>query len=121
MTLSVAPSPEASAAARWWANKLTNGKAMLRRRFTPDQAHRFAAALAELIDQRLGREAPQQGSALTIDCDYRLHPLLAEAAWRSGLLVSMWDLPMRTYMRINPGRVTVSEGYRAPEEIVWAA
>lgn len=118
MTPSIAPSPEASAAAHWWANKLTNGTAMLRRRFTPDQAHRFAAALAELIDQRLGREAPQQDSALTIDCDYRLHPLLADAAWRSGLLVSMYDLPMRTYMSISSGRVTVSEGHRAPEEVV---
>lgn len=121
MTLSIAPSPEASAAARWWANKLTNGKAMLRRHFTPAQADRFAAALAELIDHRLGREVTQQGSAVTIDCDYRLHPLLAEAAWQSGLLVSMYDLPMRTYMWINPGRVTVSEGYGTPEEVVWTA
>ncbi|WP_245603500.1 hypothetical protein [Salinispora cortesiana] len=116
----VVPSPEASAAARWWANELATGTAMLRRRFTAAQADRFAAALAELIDQRLGRQAPQQGSAVTIDCDYRLHPLLADAAWRSGLLVSMYDLPMRTYMWITPGRVAVSEG-RAPEEIVWAA
>lgn len=121
MTLSIAPSPEAGAAARWWADKLSSGTAMLRRRFTPAQADRFAAALAELIDQRLGREIPQQGCAVTIDCDYRLHPLLADAARLAGLLVSMYDLPMRAYMWINPGRVTVSEGYGAPEEVVWTA
>lgn len=131
MTPAIVPSPEATAAAQWWADKLTSGTddgvtvsaTMLRRRFSRAQADRFAVALVALIDDRFSAEMrnPAQTLPMTVECDYRLDPLLADAAWRAGLLVSMWDLPMRTYMCIDPGRVTVSEGYGAPKEAVWVA
>lgn len=131
MTPPVVPSPEANAAARWWADKLTNGPdggvtasaTSLRKRFSREQADRFAAALVALIDDRLSAEMqiPAQTLPMTIECDYRLHPVLADAAWRAGLLVSMYDLPLRAQMLINFGRVTVCEGRRAPEAVVWVA
>ncbi|WP_018219126.1 DUF2267 domain-containing protein [Salinispora vitiensis] len=144
METPIDPKPEARAAATWWADKLTSdtrhdlggrdaaeqaatatfnvASVMLRQRFTPAQADRFADALATLIDQHLRGEAPQQDFArLAIHCDYGIDPVLAEAATRAGLSVSMFDLPMKTNMWIIPGRVTVSEGYGAPDEVVWAA
>lgn len=144
METPIDPKPEARAAAKWWAAKLTNdirhdlggrdaaeraetatfnaASAMLRQRFTPAQADRFAEALTTLIDQRLTSEAPQQDFApLTIHCDYGIAPVLAEAATCTGLSVGMFDLPAKTNMWIDPGRVTVSEGYGAPDEVVWAA
>ncbi|GIM86023.1 hypothetical protein [Salinispora arenicola] len=122
MTPHTDPRPEARVAAEWWANKLagTGHHPLLQKRFTREQADRFAIALAMLINDRLSGEM-WPDLALTIQVDYGLHPVLADAARRAGLLVGMYDLPMRTAMRINAGRVTVSEGYRAPEEVVWTA
>lgn len=107
---------------------------VLRQRFTAEQVEAFASELAERIEQHLVRwetyphegawdsTNPRRGSALrAIHCDYCPHPVLADAAERAGFELKMFDLPMKTVMWINPGEVTVSEGYAAPTVVVWRA
>ena len=106
--------------------------AVLRQRFMTEQVDAFAEHLAEGIEQHLVKwesyphegawdpADPRRGSALrAVDVDYGPHPVLAEAAERAGIKLKMFDLPMKTVMWINPGEVTVSEGYGGGVTTVW--
>lgn len=142
--------PEARAAADWWASRLANGtdqhdlgdrdasernltatarlgSAWLRQRFTTEQVDAFRRELAEGVEQRLNEGAwdpvePGRGSALrALQCDYGPDPVLSGAAKLAGFELKMFDLPLKTVMWINPGEVSVSEGYGAPIVVVWPA
>jgi hypothetical protein len=141
----VNPRPEAVAAAAWWAeqlaakavrhdvgddtaNILSNTVAgLVRRQRDQAQIDAFREALAEEIDQHVERYGwrpgqPHFGSAMrAIMVDYGPDPVLADAAEKAGFELKTLDLPMKTVMWINPGRVEVAAGYRSAPVVVWEA
>jgi len=138
------PRPEAVAAAAWWADRLAKparhdtgdadstavamaADAVLDRRWTPEQIDAFRTALVDEIEQHVEKyswrpDAPDFGSALrALMVDYGPDPVLADAAERAGFELKILDLPMKTVMWINPGIVTVAEGYSAQPVVIWEA
>jgi len=141
--------PEASAAAGWWAQQLaapatrhetgdpdinfvlTMSQAMYPRVFTTEQRDRFRTALEHRIEEFLARDVargcwnpaqPQFGSAMrTVGVEYGPDQVLAEAAKAAGIELRTWDLPVKTVMWVNPGRVTVACGHQAELVTVWEA
>lgn len=123
--------PQAMAAARWWADALRdpkqdNGDGMfnvllsLVRSEPPsdEQLDVFTAHLARAIDRRMV-DTPWM---VIIGVDYGPDPILAAAADAAGIRRSGYAFPVKTCMWIKPGvGVTVSCGYRAPDESVWSA
>jgi hypothetical protein len=104
------------------------------RTYTDGQRAAFRAALAERIEAHLRRYTeqwpwegcwdpaePRRGSAMRpIHCDYGPDPIILDAADQAGVKVTMLDLPMKTVMWVNPGRVEVAEGYGAEPAVVWS-
>ncbi|MFI6249020.1 hypothetical protein [Streptomyces sp. NPDC051016] len=136
--------PEAIAAAEWWANRLANPAshdvgaetanivtntvaALVERQRSQAQLEAFREALVDEIDQHVAQyswrpDEPDFGSALrAIAVDYGPDPVLADAAERAGFELKILDLPMKTVMWINPGTVTVAEGYSAQPVVIWRA
>jgi hypothetical protein len=143
------PRPEVAAAAAWWAQQLAEpatqdvgmrdaaemlstglaqaAAALGRREWTAGELAAFEAALAVRLEAHVGNGdcwdpgCPERGSALrTIGCDYGPDPVLADAADDAGLgRLRSFDLPMKTVMWINPGRVSVAVGYHGQVVDVW--
>lgn len=141
-----APRPEAFAAAEWWAQQLAAparqdiGSALSsafadtasrlgEHHYTDDQIEAFRQALAEAIERDLSRspdswrpDEPMWGSAMRgIHNDYGPDPLLTEAAEAVGIKLTLFDVPMKTNMWINPGIVKVGAGHGAGIATVWEA
>jgi hypothetical protein len=106
--------------------------ALAARQFTDEQIAAFRRELAGTVEEHLRRwetgafegawrpEDPQWGSALrSFGCDYHPEPVLKDAAERAGFKLRGIDLPMKTTMWVNPGRVAVAEGYGAAIVTVW--
>ncbi|WDO09932.1 BTG family protein [Streptomyces murinus] len=140
------PRPEAVAAATWWAkqlsepvrhdlgrgatdaSELTNtASALVRRQHSQDEIDAFREALADEIEEHVAEcgwrpDEPDFGSALrALAVDYGPDPVLADAAERAGFKLTMFDLPLKTVMWVNPGVVKVAEGHGAPITVVWGA
>lgn len=139
------PRPEAVAAAAWWAEQLATPAvrhdvgddtanvmsntvaALVRRQRDQAQIDAFREVLAEEIEKHVEQyswrpEEPHFGSAMrAIMVDYGPDPVLADAAEKAGLELKVLDLPMKTVMWINPGRVEVAAGYRSAPIVVWSA
>lgn len=136
------PRPEAKHAAAWWASRLgradhDNGDALqsayitaatakINQTFTDEQREAFRSELESGIETHLQQwdwrpDQPRFGSAMRcISVDYGPCSILADAAERAGLKrLSMFDLPVKTTMWIDPGHVAVSEGYCAPVAVIW--
>lgn len=110
----------------------TLASALLGRTFTDEQREAFRRELGPAIEAHLARwetginagawqpDNPRWGAALrAITIDYGAHPVLREAADRAGITLRSLDLPMKTRMWINPGHVSVREGYSAGQVTVW--
>lgn len=108
------------------------GSAALRQRFTAEQVESFADQLGEHIERHLVKcesypnegawdpADPRRGSALrAIGVDYGPDPVLNDAAERAGIKLKQFDLPMKTVMWVNPGEVSVAEGYGAAFVVIW--
>lgn len=101
------------------------------RQFTAEEVEAFRVALEAELERHVDAhgwakavaEGPLWGSAMRcIGNDYGPDPVLADAAQAAGLKLTMFDLPMKTAMWINPGSVTVAGGYQAgPAQIFRAA
>lgn|SRR4051812_48038144 len=140
------PRPEAVAAADWWAQQLASSPdheigaprstafanaatAVGRKPKTAEQIEAFRNALAEEIERRLGAhpdnwrpDEPLWGSYIrTIAGDYRPAEELEAAAERVGFKLTMFDVPMKTVMWVNPGKVSVAVGHGGAQETVWQA
>jgi len=136
--------PEAKAAAAWWASKLAGpsrhetgdaesniltafAAGVAGQTFSAAEVAAFEKALAEVIEAGLSSgswdlENPDFGSALRVIAnDYGPDRMLTYAAEVADLRLTMFDLPMKTVMWINPGEVSVSEGYGSGEAVVWRA
>ncbi|WP_282204527.1 hypothetical protein [Kitasatospora fiedleri] len=133
---------EAVAAASWWALRLaepshqnvghpdantllaalanTNARA-----YTPDQVEAYRVALTARIEAHLAQSEwslaePIFGSEVRcLYNDYSLDPVLTEAAATAGIEVGVADLPLKTVMWIDPGKVSVRSGYGSEVETVW--
>lgn len=100
-----------------------------RQQFTPEQVEAFRVALAERVEARIGADpatwrpdAPDWAAAVRVfGCDYGPDGILAEAAEQAGFRLSMFDLPMKTKMWVDPGRVRVAEGYGTEPVVIWQA
>lgn len=118
-----------SAAVDWWTEaiqhpKMDNGddglaKIMMmfggsHRQFTSDELKRFREALATSIAREL-----EDGGRLTLRVDYGPDYILGEAGSSIGL--GQFDFPCKTVMWISETEVSVSAGYRAPEQVIWKA
>jgi hypothetical protein len=136
------PRPEAVAAADWWAQQLAapadheigsptqtafaNAATTIGRNpKAPEQIEAFRAAAADAIEGHVSQyewrpDEPLFGSYMrTITCDYGPDPLLADAAERAGFKLSTLDLPMKTVMWVNPGKVSVAVGHGGGQQVVW--
>ena len=140
------PRPEAKAAAAWWASRLGRAShdlgtrepgeaastafagfasAVLGDRFTDGDRDAFRRELALAIEDHLASSSwrpdePRWGSAIrAIMVDYGPDPVLKQAAQRAGLELKTLDLPLKTVMWVNPGQVSVGEGYNAPPVVIW--
>ncbi len=125
---------EIRAAVEWWKGVLRrpprhdNGEEMqsafanvLAANLEPlpeEQVERFGVALA---DGLVGFVRPERNNYLAVD--YAPKGILLEAAEKAGIEIGNLDLrfPFKTGMWIEPGRVTVSCGYRAPLERIYPA
>ncbi|MGA5424538.1 hypothetical protein [Streptomyces lavendulocolor] len=139
-----APRPEAVAAADWWAQQLASppahevgatestafvnaATAVGRKSKTPEQIEAFRLALAEVIERKL-RERPEDwrpdnpswaSYSRTIAGDYRPAQELETAAEEAGFKLKMFDVPMKTVMWVNPGKVSVAVGHGGGQETIW--
>lgn len=134
---------EARVAARWWADRLAEGEmgsvggdgtsdalaSFVRLKTlqpTPEQIDAFRAHLERALfkvatkdhwTEAVVRCMPRWGSALrSFGVDYGPDPILADALEAAGLNPKKLLLPLKTVMWFNPGAVTVSLGYNAPEK-----
>lgn len=100
------------------------------RQFTAEEVEAFRVALEAELERHMDAhgwakavtEGPLWGSAMRrIGNDYGPDPVLVDAAEAAGLKLTMFDLPMKTNMWINPGSVRVSAGYGEPDQILGSA
>lgn len=135
--------PEAAAAAEWWAGRLGHARqdigtrdpdqaafvafaSAAGRTFTDEQREAFRRELEGTVEEHLRKwgcwepEQPRLGSALRcFGVDYGADPVLTDAAERAGIHLRTLDLPLKTVMWVNPGEVSVSEGYGAEPVTIW--
>ena len=138
------PRPEAVAAARWWTDTITGtfthdvGGAAYSASYsralgdpgghewTPEQRDAFQEALAARFELLCDgtRWTPDDPDAdrhkRIVMCDYGPDDRLVEAARAAGLELEVGDVPSKTWMRINPGTVIVSQGYGATPVVIWS-
>lgn len=139
---------EIAVAAKWWADKLRNGSTadlggsrdkgaalsemmllLLKSSSDPipsETIDRFEALLRNEIRKQIGDnwkpENPEWGAYnRVVSVDYHPCESLSNAYHGVGLDNDMADLPMKTVMRINPGKVTVAEGYGANFVTIYEA
>jgi hypothetical protein len=121
---------ELSVAVAWWADRLRelakqdNGDAMtgalmglLASRMRPpseEQISTFKVALTEAMRPRMAKPYLR-----SIVCDYHPDPALREAAEKAGIEADCPPFPIKTGMRIEPGRVSVRYGYGAEEQVLY--
>lgn len=140
------PRPEALAAGQWWASQLgaaehdagTSGPedhaaaaiarfGSLPRAFTDEQRAAFAAEVAAAIETAIDDacwipgDPDAHSSRRAIPVDYQPCLLLADAARRAGIQARTLDLPVKTRMRVDPGRVTVRHLIKGTEAVIWEA
>lgn len=134
------PRVEVRVAAHWWADRLREGAKQdaadgMINAFatwasgtipqpTTEQIDRFEVALADELESFLDTtewdpDRPDWGSCYRcVDVDYGPCRELANAIEAAG--ISRLHLPIKTTMRIDPGRVQVGYGYGAPfEDVEW--
>lgn len=138
------PKPEIVAAADWWARRLAgergwldagepelsfgiNRTARAAPKRTPEEVEAFRVALIDALDGHVtphwdpAKDAQWASALRAIQVDYGPDPVLAEAAEAAGIRpLEPYELSVKTVMWINPGLVTVREGYRALQTLVWA-
>lgn len=125
--------PEIEAAADWWASKLGVGRcasgaadvaaARTRGKRSFEEVATFRAALLDTLEARMAPlwDTPNGASRRTVRVDYDPDPALADAAAAAGLELKYGELPIKTVMWIDPGVVTVKEGYGAQRTLAWSA
>lgn len=143
------PRIEARQAAAWWASRLGNcvndfGMGSVAEMEMTIGANlgprgRFGAETVDLFQQHLevGIEAmlaaaeardpgswrpsePRRAAAFrTLRVDYHPCPVLAAAAEAAGIRLGRFDLPVKTWMKVNPGQLEVKEGYSGRPGFVW--
>mgnify|MGYP001559346407 CR=1 FL=1 len=115
-----------AAAAKWWADKL-------RGPVIHDNGERMQSAMMTALqpdvpvpDEKIDEFDYFLGTALsetdynhiTVGVDYGPDRILSEAAEKAGINLE-FRLPIKTMMWITPEKVSVSEGYRAPEVQIY--
>ncbi len=76
------------------------------------------AKFSEALTTSLQDESLSQHERSFIDVDYGPDRILCEACAKAG--ISAGDrFPWKTFTRMTPGRVTVSQGYRAPDRVLY--
>jgi len=137
--------PEIVAAADWWASRLRGDRSWIdagdpeltaeikasvavERKRTSTEVLAFRNALVPALEAHVvphwdRAKDPQWASALrTVVVDYGPDPVLADAAESAGISrLKTGELPIKTVMWINPGLVTVREGYGGRQVLVWAS
>jgi hypothetical protein len=104
--------------------------ATVRGRYSTEEAARFRIALEDAIAAHLRgeepvtsgtkRHAPRYGNHQdVVYCDYEPDETLIAAAEAAGIDLGRRDLPVKTDMVFSNTRVTVSEGYGAPDVTIW--
>lgn len=124
MLQSVPATPQAQAAAAWWAQQITRALDA-----PAGQVEAFAATLSRHIDQELVDLPPQawdiffpQTSVnLTLVCDHKSDPVLAAAAREVGLDLGAARWPGHLSMQLLPGQITVSTDVAQPTVPIWVA
>ena len=136
------PYPEVTIAAKWWADQLRKnvvhndagdgdlnmalawGYARLRKPFTSEQIDAFEQALVLGIQENCDKEGWDESNPIwggymrAIGVDY--HPdMILDAAGQSAGIDVDWQLPVKTVMWINPGSVTVRNGYGAEVKALY--
>jgi hypothetical protein len=132
--------PGSRAAACWWASRLgrchhvtgsmrtVSGvqaniaeNLVTQTGYDDDQRDRFAAELEQLIDALT--PGPWHGDSVVVRVDWDPDKTLDAAATRAGLNLACGlgrhDLPLKTTMLIEPGRIRVKEGYGAAYVEIW--
>lgn len=124
--------PHVKAAVDWWAEtmqhpKMDNGEsafgvlvamvggASFTKHFSESEMKVFRSTLAAGIMAELARR-----SSMMLHVDYGPDRILGEAGMAAGIK-SQFAFPCKTYMMISEKEVTVSCGYRAPDETIWRA
>lgn len=124
---------EIEAAAKWWSNELaifTDHDAgdsqvnmvmsfssnLAQKNYTSEQVEAFEKALIEVLTERVNFDKYWYP---TIHNDYGLDIVLQEAGEKAGLKLTSFDLPIKTVMWLQEGRVAVSKGYGAPSEDIY--
>lgn len=113
-------------AINWWANaiqspKMDNGtdifaifSVMLsNKEYTKNEIDVFKDSLANGIKKEISKNG-----RCTLDVDYGPCELLQEAGDKIG--ISSFGYPVKTHMLITEDTVIVSEGYNAPNKIIWS-
>jgi hypothetical protein len=133
---------EIEAAVDWWASRLANidtikdtghpavdsmlsiSAALAYEPVTGDQLDAFRAALRREFEAAASDETARYPDRPIVDqirTDYGPQGRLRDACLAAGLVARQYDslLPYKTSMVIVPGRVTVSEGYGAPDRVIY--
>lgn len=122
-------SPELDAAARWWAAHLGDkkqdaGDAKINAAAsmfhcapapTDEQKESFILSFVQSAEQRCNPRHPR----LTIGVDYGPDQLLCDAAKDAEYPITNGSFPIKTWMQVTPGSVTVSHGYGAAAVAVY--
>ncbi len=138
---------EIEAAVNWWKSVMRNPKqdagdgtvnmvAAWAKSHTPpmesdkieDFGRELSSRLPAFLKKGAWKDAEEGDSGVGSMCrvlavDYGPDTLLREAAEAAGIRAGSGDLcfPIKTVMWINPGRVSVSYGYGAKEEVIFEA
>lgn len=129
--------PEIAAAADWWASRIGRGRrasgdaevdllmaaARTQSGRSTQEVTAFRAALLDTLEKHIAPhwDTPKGASRRTVRVDYDPDQPLADAAEAAGLDLENGELPIKTVMWIDPGAVTVKEGYGAQRVLAWSA
>lgn len=85
---------------------------------TPEKIDAFEEALAEGIEDLIGKAYGDYGS--TFGVDYHPDRILSDALAEAEIHESMTTLPWKTTMRVLPGSVKVGDGYGAAFQEIFS-
>lgn len=127
---------EIEVAAKWWTDILqkepshdnkdafqsafANNIASTLKPLTEKQLKVFKEALVDAITKHIERNEVWDSALRVIGTDYGPDKILAEAAEKAKIDQASLRLPWKTLMWIDPGRVSVAQGYGAPVEAIYS-
>lgn len=121
----------ANMAAEWWANKVCRPKFdngddsevgflgslmahSIVKPVTEEMRKDFVCLLSKQISKKLNEKDYRY---IQIGTDYHPDKILRESAENAG--ISLDNFPWKTHMFIDENHISVSDGYRSPQEIIY--